>query len=75
MAAALSAASIKFHTDDDDKDADTHVTVEVRDEQGRRNDAPVLVAPLGSVLLHEIDDDFAVSLPTGKRRKSRTLST
>ncbi len=27
----LANASIKFHTNDDDKDGDTHVTVEVRD--------------------------------------------
>lgn len=27
----LTNASIKFHTNDDDKDGDTHVTVEVRD--------------------------------------------
>jgi hypothetical protein len=46
MAAALSAASIKFHTDDDDKDADTHVTVEVRDE--------------GGTIAARIDDDFGL---------------
>jgi hypothetical protein len=42
----LKAANIKFHTTDDDKDADTHVTVIVRDEEG--------------TMAARIDDDFGL---------------
>jgi hypothetical protein len=32
MAARLTNAKIHFHTNDEDKDADTHVTITIRDE-------------------------------------------
>lgn len=34
MATILTAATIHFHTNDEDKDSDTHVTILVRDENG-----------------------------------------
>jgi hypothetical protein len=49
MAAAeptLRAANVKFHTNDDDKNEDTHLTVVVRDEEGN--------------IAARIDDDFGL---------------
>ena len=42
----LLAANIKFHTNDDDKNEDTHLTVVVRDEEGN--------------IAARIDDDFGL---------------
>jgi hypothetical protein len=42
----LRAANIKFHTNDDDKNEDTHLTVVVRDEEGN--------------IAARIDDDFGI---------------
>jgi hypothetical protein len=42
----LRAATVKFHTNDDDKNEDTHLTVVVRDEDG--------------TIAARIDDDFGL---------------
>jgi hypothetical protein len=42
----LRAANVKFHTNDDDKNEDTHLTVVVRDEEGN--------------ISARIDDDFGL---------------